>query len=70
MAVIRSSSTYPIALSSRTHSAAKLIAGRNTIAHTARTPEQPAATVKRSQAQRDVQLAKALTRNRYSIFTR
>jgi len=70
MAVIRSSSRTPIAISSRTHTASKLVAGRNTIAHVDRPVEPPAATVKRSQAQADAQLARALVRNRFARFTR
>ena len=70
MAVIRSATYGPIAISSRTHSASKLIAGRNTIAHTAPPVEQPASTQRRVSVQRDAQLARALARNRFAIFTR
>ena len=70
MAAIRSYSNTPVAVSSRTHTASKLVAGRNTIAHVARTAETPQATSQRSTAQADAQLAKALVRNRFARFTR
>jgi hypothetical protein len=71
MAVIRSSSQYPIALSSRTHTAAKLIAPGAQLAHTVQQQVEPAAkTSKRVRAQRDAQLGRALARNTKSIFTR
>jgi hypothetical protein len=71
MTVIRSHSTRPIPVGSRTHSPLRLISGNvspSAVNHPVQ-QEPPARTRERSVAQRNSQLARALARNPFSRFT-